>query len=230
MNASIPDVASAVCISLKVGLWCALAGLPIALPMGWLLAKKSFPGKSLISTLCLTPVVLPPVVTGFILLRILGAESAMGRWLESLGMSIPFTFTAAVIAAISVGLPFYIMGARAAFEAVDERHEVLAMTCGLSPVQTFAKVTLPLALPGIVGGAVLAFARALGEFGATIVLAGNMEGQTRTIALAIYALLESPNGDQQIMYFMWISIGIAFLTLIAFEGLVRWQKRRLEVA
>lgn len=228
MNEFIPDIGSAVTISLKVGFWCTLVGLPIALPLGWLLAKKQFPGKSLVSTLCLTPVVLPPVVTGFLLLRVFSLQAPFGQFLATFGIEIPFQFAGAVIAALTVGLPFYIMGTRAAFEAVDPKLEDLAKSLGYPPVKTFLKVTLPLALPGIAGGAVLAFARALGEFGATVVIAGNMEGSTRTIALAIYSLLESPRGEPFIVELVLISLSIAFVTLISFEALIRWQRRRLE--
>jgi molybdate transport system permease protein len=225
-----PDIASAVGLSLRVGLWCAALGLPVALSIGWLLARREFPGKSLLSTLCLAPVVLPPVVTGFLILRALGSRSALGSWLQSIGIGVPFTLTGAVIAAFVVGLPFYISGARAAFEAVDPRLEDLAHSLGMPPWRAFLRVTLPLALPGIASGAVLAFARGIGEFGATAIVAGNMEGRTRTIALAIYTLLESPDGDDGITTLVWISLGIAFATLVAFELLTRWQRRRLELA
>jgi molybdate transport system permease protein len=229
MTEFFPDIGTAVRLSLQVGFWCTMIGLPVAMPLGWLLARKQFAGKSVLSTLCLTPVVLPPVVTGFLLLRLFSPQSLPGRILAGWGLEIPFSFAGAVLAALVVGLPFYIMGTRAAFEAVDKRLEDLAMSLGFTPARIFFKVTLPLALPGIAGGAVLAFARALGEFGATVVIAGNMEGSTRTIALAIYALLESPRGEPMIMKLVLISIGIAFVTLIAFEALVRWQRRRLEV-
>lgn len=228
MNGFSPDITTAVILSLKVGAWCTVLGLPIAVGLGWILARCQFPGKALLSTVCLTPAVLPPVVTGFILLRTFGVNAPLGELLAAFGLKIPFSLTGAVLAALVVGLPFYILGARTAFEAVDPRLEELAQSLGHSPCRTFVKVTLPLALPGIAGGAVLAFARGLGEFGATAVVAGNMEGKTRTIALAIYSLLESPHGEALIRQLVWLSLAIAFATLLAYEGLIRWQRRRLE--
>jgi molybdate transport system permease protein len=225
-----PAIASAVVLSLRVGAWCAVMGLPVALALGWLLARREFPGKSLLSTLCFAPVVLPPVVTGFLILRAFGINSPLGAWLRPMGIEVPFTLTGAVVAAFVVGLPFYITGARAAFEAVDPRLEDLSQTLGLPPWRTFWRVTLPLALPGIASGAVLAFARGIGEFGATTIVAGNMEGRTRTIALAIYTLLDAPDGEERVATLVWISLGLALSTLIAYELLTRWQRRRLELS
>ena len=135
-----------------------------------------------------------------------------------------------VLAAFTVGLPLYVWSARAAFEAVDPRLEEVSATLGTPPWRTFARVTLPLALPGIAGGAVLAFARALGEFGATAVVAGNMEGETRTIALAVYTLLDTPGGEGATLPLVLASLGIAAASLLGYELLSRWQRRRLELA
>ena len=207
-------------LSIQVGLWCVILGLPVALPLGWLLARVHFRGKSVVTTLVMAPVVLPPVVTGFLLLRFFGASG--------LDLPVPFTMAGAVIAAFVVGLPFYVMAARSAFEAVDPRLEEVSKSLGHPPLKTFARVTLPLAAPGIAAGAVLAFARGLGEFGATAVIAGNMEGETRTLALAIYTALESIDGEPQVRALVITSVLIAFATLAAFEGLTRWQRRRLD--
>ena len=171
---------------------------------------------------------MPPVVTGYLLLQWFGTQSPLGDWLAALGLVVPFSLTGAVLAALVVGLPFYIMGARTAFEAVDSKIEELSASMGYPPWQTFWKVTFPLALPGICGGAILAFARSLGEFGATVVVAGNTEGQTRTIALAIYTLLESPTGEAVIQQLVLISLAFAFLALLVYEFFVRWQRQRLE--
>jgi molybdate transport system permease protein len=148
--------------------------------------------------------------------------------LASLGLPIPFTLLGATIAALVVGFPLYVISVRGAFEAVDPLYEELSSTLGISPRQTFLRVSLPLALPGIVAGAVLAFARALGEFGATIVLAGNLEGSTRTIALAVYTLLESPSGRETTWILVGASVGLSLLALLGFETLSRRQKERLE--
>ena len=148
--------------------------------------------------------------------------------LASLGLPIPFTLLGATIAALVVGFPLYVISVRGAFEAVDPLYEELSSTLGVSPRQTFLRVSLPLALPGIVAGAVLAFARALGEFGATIVLAGNIEGSTRTIALAVYTLLESPSGRETTWILVGASVAFSLLALLGFETLSRRQKERLE--
>lgn len=219
---------SCVKISLIVGAYCTILGFPIAVSIGWILARWQFRAKTLVSMLCLTPVVLPPVVTGFFILRFFSVNGRVGGWLEAIGIQVPFTLYGAFFAAFTVGLPFYIMGARAAFEAVDEDLENVSKTLGWSPSKTFLKVSLPLALPGIASGAVMAFARSLGEFGATAVVAGNMEGETRTIALAIYTLLESPRGEASIRVLVILSLVIAFSCLIMSEILNRMQRRRLE--
>lgn len=225
-----PDVATAVKLSLIIGAWCAALGLPVALPLGWLLARKEFPGKAVVSALCLAPVVMPPVVTGFLILRGLGARSTVGQLLAEIGISVPFSMAGAVLAAFVVGLPFFVMGTRGAFEAVDPRLEDLSRSLGVPPLATFLRVTLPLALPGIAAGALLAFARALGEFGATAIVAGNVEGETRTIALAIYTLLEAPSGEAAIRTLVAWSLALALVTLVGYEALMRWQRRRLELA
>ncbi|MEO7994164.1 MAG: molybdate ABC transporter permease subunit [bacterium] len=221
------DPASAIRLSLLVAAWAVIACTPFALGLGWLLARKQFFGKALVSTLILAPLVLPPVVTGFLLLRAFGRHSPLGPLLQSLGCPVPFTLTGAVVAAIVMALPLYTTAIRTAIQAVDRRYEEVAATCGLTPGATWRQITLPLALPGIAAGAVLAFARALGEFGATAVLAGNVEGRTRTIALAIYSLLESPNGDAAVRQLVWASLGLSLGALVLYELLNRWQRRRL---
>jgi molybdate transport system permease protein len=223
-----PDPLSAIRLSLWVGLWCVLLGLPIAVPVGWLLARRTFPGKALLSTLVLAPIVVPPVVTGLALLRFFGRSSALGPVLGWFGVEVSFSLAGAVLAALIVGLPFFVLSARGAFEAVDPAYEEVAHTMGLRPWQTFVRVTLPLALPGIGAGAVLGFARALGEFGATTVISGNMEGKTRTIALALYTLLDAPGGDRSMNVLLGASLGLSFVALLGYEALTRWQKRRLE--
>lgn len=223
------SVASAITLSLIVGLSAAAAGLGPALGLGWLLARGRFRGKAVVSALVLTPLVLPPVVTGLLLLRLFGRGAPLGAWLDAMGWPVPFTLTGAVLAAGVVGLPVYVMSVRAALEAVDPRYEEVAMTLGASPWQTFRRVTLPLALPGIAAGVVLAVARGLGEFGATAVLAGNMEGRTRTIALAVYALLDVPGEDPRVALLIGASLGLSVAALVGYEALNRWQRRRLEL-
>ena len=225
---TLPAVGSAIRLSLIVALLATVLGLVPAVALGWVLARRDFLGKSVLSTLVLVPLVIPPVVTGFLLLSVLGTQSPLGRMLASLGLPIPFTLLGATIAALVVGFPLYVISIRGAFEAVDPLYEELSSTLGVSPRQTFFRVSLPLALPGIVAGAVLAFARALGEFGATIVLAGNVEGSTRTISLAVYTLLESPSGREATWVLVAASVALSLLALLGFETLSRRQKQRLE--
>ena len=223
-----PSVASAVRISLLVALAATLAGLGPAIFLGWILARHEFRGKSILTTAVLIPLVLPPVVTGFLLLSLLGTQGVLGGWMHALGIDLPFTLPAAVLAALVVGLPLYVVAIRGAFEAVDPHYEELSWTLGSPPAATFRRITLPLALPGIVAGAVLAFARALGEFGATVVLAGNVEGETRTIALAVYSLLESPGGRETTWLLVTASVALSVGALLGYEGLLRRQRRRME--
>ena len=225
--ATLPSVWSAIRISFLVALLATLVGLVPAVALGWLLARRDFPGKSLVSTLVLAPLVMPPVVTGFLLLSLLGRQGPLGSALAALGISVPFTLVGATLAALVVGLPLYVLSIRGAFEAVDPLYEELSWTLGEPPRATFFRVSLPLALPGIAAGAILAFARALGEFGATVVLAGNVEGSTRTIALAVYTLLESPSGRTATWVLVSASVGLSLLALIGFEALNRHQRRRM---
>ena len=198
-----------------------------AMVLGYLLARKRFLGHRLLSALVLVPMVLPPVVTGLLLLEVVGRNTALGGALADIGLPLSFSFGGAVLAALIVGLPLYVWSARAAFTAIDPRLEQLAATLGAPPKQQFWRVTLPLALPGLAAGAVLAFARGLGEFGATAVLAGNIQGETRTISLAVYQLLEDPSG-QGVGLLVAASVILSMGALLAFEGLNRWQQRRLE--
>lgn len=226
----LPSVRSAIRLSLLVAFMATLAGLVPSVGLGWVLARRDFPGKAIVSTLVLAPLVIPPVVTGFLLLSVLGTRSPLGRLLASLGLPIPFTLLGATVAAFIVGIPLYVISIRGAFEAVDPLYEELSWTLGVPPKRTFFRVSLPLALPGIVAGAVLAFARALGEFGATVVLAGNVEGSTRTIALAVYTLLEAPSGRETMWVLVGASVTLSLVALLGFETLSRRQRRRLDGA
>lgn len=228
-EAVIPDPVSAIRLSVFVALLASLAGLPVAVFTGWVLARRDFPGKTVVSTVLLAPLVIPPVVTGFLLLSALGSQSPLGRVLEAAGFPVPFTLLGAVLAALVVGLPLYVLSVRNAFETVDPHYEEVSWTLGVTPGRTFRRVSLPLALPGIAAGAVLAFARALGEFGATVVLAGNVEGETRTIALAVYTLLESPAGRGTMWTLVGASVTLSLAALVGYESLSRRQRRRLEV-
>lgn len=225
--ASPADPLTAVRLSLIVALAAVLLGLAPAVGVGWLLARRDFAGKSVLTTAVMVPLVLPPVVTGFVLLTLLGRSSPLGAVLADMGLPVPFTLLGAVVAALAVGLPLYVVAVRGAFEAVDHRLEEVSWTLGRAPRATFRRITLPLALPGIAAGAVLAFARALGEFGATVVLAGNVEGDTRTIALAVYTLLEAPGGQRATWILVGASVALSAAALLGYEALSRRQRRRV---
>lgn len=223
------EAGQAVLLSVQVGLLSAALGLVPATALGWILARKPFFGRGLLSAILLAPMVLPPVVTGLLLLDLFGRRAALGGWLAALGLPLSFSFGAAVLAALVVGLPLYAWSARAAFEAIDPRYNELAMTLGDPPGRAFWRVTLPLALPGLAAGAVLAFARGLGEFGATAVLAGNIEGETRTIALLVYHLLGVPDGESATRPLVLASLALSVAAIAGHEALVRWHRRRLEL-
>ena len=228
VDTTLPDKSSAIVLSLIVALAATVLGLIPSVLLGRLLARRDFAGKTLVTTVILMPLVLPPVVTGFLLLSVLGSRGVLGPALTALGISVPFTLLAPILAALIVGLPLYVLSARGAFEVVDRRLEEVSWTLGVRPRPTFFRVALPLALPGIAAGAVLAFARALGEFGATVVLAGNVEGRTRTIPLAVYTLFEYPGGTQAAWVLAGASVLLSLLALAGFEVLSRWQRQRLE--
>jgi molybdate transport system permease protein len=195
---------------------CAIGATAMVLPPGvaiaWVLARRRFSGRTLVETLVSLPLVLPPVATGLILLMVLSRRGAIGRILESAGIEVVFTWKAVVLAMGVMGLPLLVRTARAGFEQVNQRYEQVASTLGAPPSRVFFTISLPLAWPSIVAGAVLAFARALGEFGATIVVAGSIPGATRTLAVAIYSYTETGQ-DRQAAALLLVSASIAFLAL-----------------
>lgn len=184
--------------TLSIAAFTALMGVlstAVALPLGvaaaWLLARRTFPGKAVVETLFTLPLVLPPVATGFLLLQLLGRNHALGRFLDALGLPIVFTWKAVVIAMAVMSFPLIVLTVRAGFEQMDRRYEQVAATLGAGPWRVFRTITLPLAARSLVAAAILGFARALGEFGATIVIAGGIPGQTQTLAVAIFNLTEA---------------------------------------
>ena len=195
---------------------CAAAATLLILPAGvavaWLLARRSFPGRALVETLVSLPLVMPPVATGLILLMVLGRRGSVGRLLERFGIEIVFTWKAVVLAMAIMGLPLLVRTARAGFEQVNARYERVAATLGARPLRVFFTISLPLAWPSVLGGAILAFARALGEFGATIVVAGSIPGVTRTLAVGIYSHAETGQ-DAQAVALVAVSVTIAFASL-----------------
>ncbi len=204
-------------------LLCAAGATALALPPGvvlaWLLARRKFPGRALVETFISLPLVMPPVATGLILLMLLSRRGTFGRVLERLGIEIVFTWKAVVLAMAIMGLPLLVRTARAGFEQVNTRYERVAATLGASPARIFLTISLPLAWPSVLGGAVLAFARALGEFGATIIVAGSIPGATRTLAVAIYGYAETGQ-DSLALSLLLVSVGIAFVALWTANRLV----------
>ena len=202
---------------------CAVAAtllvLPPAVVVAWLLARRRFPGRALVETIISLPLVMPPVATGLILLMLFGRRGAIGRLLERIGVDVVFTWKAVVLAMAIMGLPLLVRTARAGFEQVNERYEAVAATLGASPARIFLTISLPLAWPSVLGGAVLAFARALGEFGATIVVAGSIPGATRTLSVAIYTYAETGR-DTQALTLLLVSVVIAFVALWTANRLV----------
>lgn len=221
----------AVWLSLRVAAAAVIVSLPIAILLGWLLAKRDFRGKVLVETLVNLPLVLPPVVTGYLLLVAFGRRGVVGAFLErTLGLRFIFDWKGAALASAIVSLPLFVRPIRQAFAAVDDRLVQAARTLGARPLDAFASILLPLARPGIIGGAVLAFARSMGEFGATIMIAGNIPGETRTIPLLVYSQLESPGGLNQSWRLVAASIVVAAAALVVGEALERRGRRRLSGA
>jgi len=224
------DASAVLWTSLTVATCCVLGSAAPAIACGWYLARHNFPGKTLLSAITLSPLVLPPVVTGYLLLELLGRRSVIGGFFsETLGIPLSFSQPAAILAAAVVSFPLFVATARVAFEGVDERLAEMARVHGASGARIFREITLPLALPGVLAGGLLVFARALGEFGATAVVAGNIPGETRTIAIAIYTLLEDPNGDGTVALLTGISLGISLIAISGYEALLRRQRKRSEV-
>lgn len=226
-----PEEWTAVELSIRIALLATLATLPVAIFAGYALARWSFPGKALLNSLLHLPLVLPPVVTGYLLLRLFGKNGPLGAFLyETFGITLAFRWTGAALAAAIMGFPLMLRAIRLSFETIDRRLEGAAATLGASPLWTFALVSLPLALPGIVAGSILCFAKALGEFGATITFVSNIPGETQTIAAQIYTYTQVPNGDDGAIRLTIVSIFIAFVALALSEILSQRALKRTSVS
>jgi molybdate transport system permease protein len=224
-----PEELSILLLSLKVAIFCVLVITIPAVATAWLLARKSFYGKSLLDGLVHLPMVLPPVVPGFILLVLLGKQGWIGRYLyEYFGISLAFTWVGAVIASAVMAFPLLVRAARQGIAQVDRHLEIAAQTLGAHPIRVFFTITLPLALPGIITGLILAFSRSLGEFGATITFVGNIEGETRTLPLAIYTYTQVPDGDIPALRLVILSMVLALGALMISEKLERKANRHIE--
>ena len=218
----------AVQLSLKVSIWATLASLPFGIFIAWLLARKEFWGKAVLNGLVHLPLILPPVVTGYLLLLSFGRRGPVGGLLEQyLGIVFSFRWTGAALACAVMAFPLMVRAIRLSIESVDQRLEAAAGTLGAHPMMVFATITLPLILPGIITGMILAFAKAMGEFGATITFVSNIPGETQTLPSAIYTFTQVPGGNPGAMRLTLVSIVIAMSALIASEALARRVSRRI---
>lgn len=218
-------------LSLKVAATAVAFSLPLGIAIAYILSRRDFWGKTLLNGAVHLPLILPPVVTGYILLLTFGRRGAVGALLDQwFGIVFSFRWTGAALAAGVMGFPLLVRSIRLSLDAVDQRLETAASTLGANPARVFATVTLPLILPGVAAGAVLAFAKAMGEFGATITFVSNIPGETQTLASAIYTYTQVPGGEVAAMRLTLVSIGISFAALIASEVLSRRMAARLGAA
>ena len=218
----------AVRLSLRVSFWATLISLPAAILAAHALARWSFPGRQLLNGIVHLPLILPPVVTGYLLLVVMGRRGLIGQLLDQwFGIVLSFRWTGAALAAAIMAFPLMVRAIRLAIEALDPRLEAAARTLGAPPVWVFLTVTLPLILPGILAGAILAFAKAMGEFGATITFVSNIPGQTQTVPSAIYAFLQVPGGEAAAARLVVVSVIIAMGALLASEYVARRVARRV---
>jgi molybdate transport system permease protein len=223
-----PEELTAIRLSLRVALWATACSLPFGIAVALLLARGKFPGKSLIDALVHLPLVMPPVVTGYLLLLTFGKRGLVGAWLaDNLGIVFSFRWTGAALACGIMGFPLLVRALRLSIEAVDRRVEQAASTLGAGPASVFFTVTLPLILPGVVAGMVLCFARALGEFGATITFVSNIPGETQTLPTLIYTFTQVPGGDAAALRLTGISIVISFAALLLSDYVARGVGRRV---
>ena len=223
-----PDEWQAVALSLKVAFWAMALSLPLGIFTAYALARWRFPGKALLNGLVHLPLILPPVVTGYILLVVFGINGPLGALLARLGITLAFQWTGAVLAAAIMAFPLMVRAIRLSIEAVDPKLEQAAATLGASRLWVFATITLPLIVPGIIAGAVLAFAKAMGEFGATITFVSNIPGQTQTVPSAIYAFLQAPGGEPAALRLVVVSVIVAMGALLASEWLARRAAKRVQ--
>ena len=223
-----PEELTAIKLSLRVATWATLASLPLGILVAMILARGRFYGRALLNALVLLPLVLPPVVTGYVLLLLFGRHGPLGRWLDThLGVVFAFRWTGAALACAIMGFPLMVRAIQLSAAAVDRKLEKAAGTLGANPAYVFLTVTLPLMAPGIIAGAILSFARAMGEFGATITFVSNIPGETQTLPTLIYTFTQVPGGDASALKLTLISIVIAFAAIFASEAVARAVSRRV---
>ena len=217
-----PEEWTAVRLSLLVSVTATIASLPLGIAVAWLLARGRFWGKSLLDTIVHLPLILPPVVTGYLLLILFGRQGAIGKFLDqTFGIVLSFRWTGAALACAVMGFPLMVRAIRLSIEAVDTRLENAAGTLGANPLWVFVTITLPLCLPGVIAGAILGFAKSMGEFGATITFVSNIPGETQTLPSAIYTFTQVPGGDAGAMRLTLVSVAISMAALLGSELLAR---------
>lgn len=205
-------------LTIKVAVVSTAVILPLSIWLGWILARKNLKCKPVLEAFISLPLVAPPVITGYVLLLLLGKNGVIGAWFyEQFGIRFTFNFAALIIASVVVSLPLAVRSVRSTFELVDPAFEKASLTLGASKISTFFRVSLPMALPGIISGMVLSFARSLGEFGATITLAGNISGKTQTISLMVYSNMQVPGMESQVARLMIVSVIISFAAIVFSE-------------
>jgi len=223
-----PEEVEILRLSLRVSFWSVLVSLPFAIAVAYLLARATFPGKTLFDAVVHLPLVLPPVVVGYFLLLLFGRRGPLGEFLEEwFGIVVAFRWTGAALAAGIMGFPLMVRAVRLSFETIDRKLEAAASTLGAGRIGVFATVTLPLALPGIITGILLSFARGLGEFGATITFVSNIPGETRTLPLAIYTFTQTPTGDEAALRLSVVAVLLSLAALYVSEVLVRRATKRV---
>ena len=224
-----PEELTAIRLSLRVAFWAMLGSLPVGIAVALLLSRGQFWGKSLLNVIVHLPLVIPPVVTGYILLLLFGRRGLIGEFLaDRLGIVFAFRWTGAALACAVMGFPLLVRSIRLSLDAIDRRLEDAAGTLGANAMWIFLTITLPLIVPGIIAGMILSFARALGEFGATITFVSNIPGETQTLPTAIYTLIQVPGGDLAALRLTLVSIVISMLALFASEALIERATRRVQ--
>lgn len=223
-----PEELSALYLSAKVGLFATLVCLPFAIVLAWYLARYEFRLKFMVEALLQLPMVLPPVVLGYLLLILFGQQGLIGQYLHILGLELAFNWKGAVLASMVVAFPLMVQPIRLSFQLMNRQLEHVAGTLGATPVQVFYSISLPLALPGMIIGSILCYSRSLGEFGATITFVGNIPGETRTVPIAIYSFLQQPNGEEMALRLVMLSLVLAFSALIANYFILQKYQKKLE--
>lgn len=223
-----PIEIEALALSIKVAIAAIAVSLPFAIGVAWLLARRDFPGKTLLDGVVHLPLIVPPVVVGYLLLVLLGRKGPLGAWLlDTFGIVVAFTWKGAAVASGVMAFPLIVRAIRLSIESVDRGLEAAARTLGAGPIAVFATITLPLIAPGILTGLILGFARSLGEFGATITFVSNIPGETQTLPLALYSAVQTPDADAAAMRLVAISVALALAALLASEVVARRVQRRI---